>query len=161
MARSTSPNKYSSEEGERLLSRTIESLRKDIECAFGILKKRWKCLKHPIYLKRKRDVDCIFITCCILSNMLSTLGNTEKTYPVVLESGEESSESPSQSVSFENGISAYPEYNFLCLEEEVDTYVHGEKGLDFACFVSDKQEREKHCDLRRALIDHLRQQEGK
>ena len=48
----------------------IVKLRKDVECAFGILKKRFRCLRLPILLKSLRDVENLFVTCCILHNML-------------------------------------------------------------------------------------------
>ncbi|CAJ1955827.1 unnamed protein product [Cylindrotheca closterium] len=51
-------------------SKWIESLRKDVECVFGILKKRFMVLK---YANRLRDIETIgkvFRTCCILHNML-------------------------------------------------------------------------------------------
>ena len=35
----------------------VESVRKDVECVFGILKGRWRCLK--LY-QTKKDIDNIF-----------------------------------------------------------------------------------------------------
>lgn len=51
-------------------SRWIESCRKDVECFFGRLKMRFRCLLNPIYMKDESDIDNMFITCCILHNML-------------------------------------------------------------------------------------------
>jgi hypothetical protein len=51
-------------------SRWLESVRKDVECCFGRLKARFTCLRNPIMLKRETDIDALFITCCILHNML-------------------------------------------------------------------------------------------
>ena len=50
----------------------MESVRKDVECVFGILKGRFRCLKLPIYLHDKNVIDNMFFTCCILHNMLLT-----------------------------------------------------------------------------------------
>ena len=55
-------------------SSKIESIRKDVECVFGILKKRWKILDYGI---RFRDIDVVkkvFVVCCMLhNNMLSEM----------------------------------------------------------------------------------------
>jgi hypothetical protein len=48
----------------------LESVRKDVECAFGRLKARFRCLKIPVQLHQKQDIDNMFVTCCILHNML-------------------------------------------------------------------------------------------
>lgn len=48
----------------------LESVRKRIECIFGILKKRFRLLKLPINLQYKDDVQNAFITCCVFHNML-------------------------------------------------------------------------------------------
>lgn len=48
----------------------IESVRKDIEGVFGILKSRFAILKHFNRMHHQRDVDNVFVTCCILHNML-------------------------------------------------------------------------------------------
>ena len=47
-------------------SQNIESVWKDIECVFGILKKRFLFLKHPI---RIHSPHCIQ-RCCVLHNIL-------------------------------------------------------------------------------------------
>ena len=48
----------------------LESVRKDVECTFGILKGRFRCLKLPIFYHSKKNIDNMFFTCCILHNML-------------------------------------------------------------------------------------------
>ena len=59
-------------EGSRLdvWSKLVESVRKDVECTFGILKKRFHILKHDIRLHNKDHVHDVFVACCILHNML-------------------------------------------------------------------------------------------
>jgi hypothetical protein len=51
----------------------LESVQKDVECTFGILKKWWKMLNHGF--KHSDIVKCqhIFITCCVLLNFLFDL----------------------------------------------------------------------------------------
>ena len=51
-------------------SQWVESMRKDVECTFGILKKRWQVLIHPIRVHSIEKVDMIWKTCCALHNML-------------------------------------------------------------------------------------------
>lgn len=55
---------------EKNYSKLIESVRKDVECCFGILKKRWKIIKHALRYRHVRYCDRIFVTCCILHNMM-------------------------------------------------------------------------------------------
>ena len=47
----------------------VESTRKDIECAFGILKKRFLILKNPIRQQIKHNIERMFLTCSVLHNM--------------------------------------------------------------------------------------------
>ena len=51
-------------------SAKVESVRKDIEGVFGILKQRFKFLKNFNNLHQQSDVDNAFVTCCMLYNML-------------------------------------------------------------------------------------------
>ena len=51
-------------------SQWMESMRKDVECTFGILKKRWRILKHPVRIRGVEKTDKIWKTCCSLHNML-------------------------------------------------------------------------------------------
>ena len=51
-------------------SSQIESVRKDVECVFGILKKRFLFLKHPIRIASAQKIERVFVTCCVLHNLL-------------------------------------------------------------------------------------------
>jgi hypothetical protein len=51
-------------------SKWVESMRKDVECTFGILKGRWRILKVGIGLDGVSVADDIWMTCCALHNML-------------------------------------------------------------------------------------------
>ena len=48
----------------------LESVRKDIECVFGILKKRFVILKAFNRMAKVQNIDDVFVTCCILHNIL-------------------------------------------------------------------------------------------
>ena len=66
------PNKHASDERALRFSQRVESVRKDVECTSGILKKRWRILnlKDPMSLQSKARIDTIVFTCAILQNML-------------------------------------------------------------------------------------------
>lgn len=51
-------------------SEWLESMRKDVECTFGILKGRWRVLKTGIRLHGTEPADKIWATCCALHNWL-------------------------------------------------------------------------------------------
>ena len=51
-------------------SQWLESLRKDVECTFGILKGRWRILKTGIRLHNTAAADNVWLTCCALHNLL-------------------------------------------------------------------------------------------
>lgn len=64
------PIKTSCRRTEIRFSKWLESVRKDVECTFGILKGRFRVLKTGIRLGRQEAGDKIFLTCCALHNML-------------------------------------------------------------------------------------------
>jgi hypothetical protein len=51
-------------------SNWLESMRKDVECTFGILKGRWRILKSGIWLQGVKQVNNIWLMCCALNNWL-------------------------------------------------------------------------------------------
>jgi hypothetical protein len=51
-------------------SKLVQSVRKDIEGAFGILKIRFRFLKSFTNLCKQKHIDNAFVTCCILHNIL-------------------------------------------------------------------------------------------
>ena len=53
-----------------LWSKHLESVRKDVERTFGIMKKRFKVLKTPLLFRDVTFIDDIFVTCCVLNNKL-------------------------------------------------------------------------------------------
>lgn len=64
------PKKHSAIPREFLWSEWAETVRKDVECVFGVLKGRFRCLKLPIYYQKKENIDNMFYVCCIMHNML-------------------------------------------------------------------------------------------
>ena len=64
------PLPYTVDPDRRQWSRALESCRKDVECFFGRLKSRFRCVKIPCNFWYKDEVDNMFITCCILQNII-------------------------------------------------------------------------------------------
>ena len=54
---------------EGRFSAMLESVRKDVECVFGILKKRYKMLKCGIRFRNMLDAEKLFVCCAVLHNM--------------------------------------------------------------------------------------------
>ena len=48
----------------------LESVRKDVECVFEILKKRWKILDYGFKHRSIKTCSNIFVTCCCLHNVM-------------------------------------------------------------------------------------------
>ena len=51
-------------------SEWLESMRKDVECTFGIMKGRFCLLRYGLRLKSIETCDQLWLTCCALHNML-------------------------------------------------------------------------------------------
>lgn len=64
------PLKTSCNRSDIRFSKWLESIRKDVECTFGILKGRFRILKTGIRLLGQKSADKIFLTCCALHNWL-------------------------------------------------------------------------------------------
>jgi hypothetical protein len=64
------PLKTSCNRSDIRFSKWLESIRKDVECTFGMLKGRFRILKTGIRLLGQRSADNIFLTCCALHNWL-------------------------------------------------------------------------------------------
>ena len=64
------PYKTTSKEMLALWSKRLESIRKDVEHLFGVLKKRFRVLKLPLQFREASFIENIFFTCCIFHNML-------------------------------------------------------------------------------------------
>jgi hypothetical protein len=58
---------------EGFFSANLESVQKDVECTFGILKKWWKVLNYGFKYRDIVTCEHIFIMCCVLHNFLLDL----------------------------------------------------------------------------------------
>ena len=57
------PFKDSTNKSEVRFSQWLQSLRKDVECTFGILKSQWRILKTGIRLHSTKAADNVWLTC--------------------------------------------------------------------------------------------------
>ena len=53
-----------------LFSSNLESIRKDVECVFGILKSWWDCLDRGFKHQKMKVCGNIFQTCAVLHSMM-------------------------------------------------------------------------------------------
>ena len=63
-------------------SEWLESMRKDVECTFGILKQRFAILRNGIRLGRIKYCDQIWLTCCAIHNILLKLDGYDTNWDV-------------------------------------------------------------------------------
>lgn len=54
---------------EAAFTKRLTSVRKDVECAFGILKRRFRILKIPLQFQKAVTIDAVFRTCLVLHNL--------------------------------------------------------------------------------------------
>jgi len=64
------PMKSTRTKAQWRFSKWLESMRKDVECTFGIMKGRWRILKSGIRLHGTEAADQTWKTCCALHNWL-------------------------------------------------------------------------------------------
>ena len=81
------PFKRTDTRREVRFSAWLESMRKDVECTFGILKGRWRILKSGIRVHGIETADQIWLTCCALHNWLLTEDGLNKQWEDGVPSG--------------------------------------------------------------------------
>ena len=72
------PTEYPVNRQDTMLSRGLESVRKDVERFFGRVKGRFRILKLPLLFRQKIQIDNIWFTCCILHNLLHKYDGLDK-----------------------------------------------------------------------------------
>ena len=80
------PFKNTSSRAEIRWSQWLESMRKDVECTFGILKGRWRILKAGVRLHGVEACDKVWKTCCALHNMLLEVDGLDEHWQEGVES---------------------------------------------------------------------------
>lgn len=74
------PSKHSTTYAELRFSKWLESLRKDVECTFGIMKGRFRILKTGIPLHGVEACDRVWTTCCALHNFFLGEDNLDEAW---------------------------------------------------------------------------------
>jgi hypothetical protein len=64
------PIKHTLRQVERDWSSALESMRKDVECTFGIMKRRFRILTFGVRVQGLEYLDDVWYTCCALHNWL-------------------------------------------------------------------------------------------
>jgi hypothetical protein len=72
------PMKTTTDRREIRFSAWLESMRKDVECTFGIMKGRFRILKTGIRVHGVDSADRIWLTCCALHNWLLEIDGLDK-----------------------------------------------------------------------------------
>lgn len=94
------PMKTTEKTVELRFSQWLESLRKDVECTFGILKGRFRVLKAGVRLHGVEACDKLWHTCCALHNMLLTIDGLDNDEEWLGENGRFSEEDIRDAVPF-------------------------------------------------------------
>ncbi|KAL7583582.1 uncharacterized protein LOC111921334 [Lactuca sativa] len=99
----------------RIVNIVTTKVRKDVERAFGALKKRWHILKNPSPFLEEKKMSEVMYTCIVLHNMiLEDNGNA------ICESNENEIIPPTQ--AFEVGSTEYLALAMRAIFHDVETY---------------------------------------
>jgi hypothetical protein len=52
----------------------LKGIRKDVECTFGILKKRWRISDNGLHYHDMKKCEMVFTVCCVMHNILLDIG---------------------------------------------------------------------------------------
>ena len=74
-------------------------MRKDIECLFGILKGRFSILRYGFRFHCISNCDKMWLTCCVLHNLLLNVDGLEKNWELGVQSDWEGMSSASNDVT--------------------------------------------------------------
>ena len=149
------PLKHSAIKKDALWSEWAESVRKDVECTFGSLKGRFRCLKVPIFYNTRDVVDNMFFTCCIFHNLLLTFDGLdarwEKDINYAGRDGEHAAEDLfifRQHLSRVRNSTSVTDYSLIGVEHFRDRLdiLHGEEVEEYETSYS---------QLNKKLIDHF------
>ncbi|CAH9119528.1 unnamed protein product [Cuscuta europaea] len=117
---------------EKLFARHQESVRKDVERAFGVLQSRWHIIKGPARMWNPKDLGKIMKTCIILHNMIVESENSQGIDPQSWQSeGKDTSDN------------VVPDHDFTFLFSRMNTRM------------KEIQNKRLHRELKIDLINHL------
>lgn len=94
------PIKTTDSVAELRFSQWVESLRKDVECTFGIMKGRFRILKAGIRLHGTEACNKVWHTCCALHNMMLQMDGLDSNDEWLTDLGNFTEEDIEQAVPF-------------------------------------------------------------
>ena len=130
-------------------------MRKNVECTFGSLKGRFRCLKVPIFYNTRDVVDNMFFTCCIFHNLLLTFDGLDARWEKDINyagiDGEHATENMfifRQHLSRVKNLSAVTDYSFIGVDRFRDRFEisHGEEVVEYET---------SYNKLNNKLVDHF------
>jgi hypothetical protein len=143
------PFKIYSLASEVFWSKHLESVRKDVECAFGILKGRFTCLKLGLLLHNIDDVNYLFKACVMLHNMLLEFDGLDARWENDVAwngvDGQHEIDDWNQAqmtVLFRRSFNALTDWSYVATNR---TFHNNE----------DEEEEEEFVNLRRKLVNHF------
>ena len=152
------PIKHTSSRDDRLWSEWIESVRKDVECCFGILKGRFRILRHGILLQNQNSVDNVFFTCCILHNMILEADGLDRRWEECVEWDRLNPQNGISDDGFDENLEPYTQQ--LCMQERrILDRVNQHAPAEDVHFEGNEVEVEIDTTFdhkRRSLINHFR-----
>ena len=80
-------------------SEWLESMRKDVECLFGIMKGRFSILRYGFRFHSITNCDKMWLTCCALHNLLLNIDGLDKNWEIGVQSDWERMSSVSNDVT--------------------------------------------------------------
>ena len=157
------PIKHTPDIDEIRWSEFAESIRKDVECSFGILKKRFQLLKIGINWHNKNDIDNAVFSCVILHNMLHEFDGYDEKWENELYNAHNDKEEQVVLDKIRRRVVRTVENNVD--HSSVGTYDRNINNINFAnrLDVEDIETSDKFIDLRSKLVKHFTNQylEGK
>jgi hypothetical protein len=139
------PMKTTVNQNQKRWSQWCESMIKDIECTFGILKKRFLFLKNPIRIRSKDAIEKVFHFCCIIHNILLSIDGMDDILDVT----------NAQHIDQDLPLNAF--HRILQHEGEDEQELLDEDKREHVVFpLQDKKEEDKGFkNLRSKLIEHF------
>ena len=154
------PIKHTPDIDEIRWSEFAESIQKDVECSFGILKKRFQLLKIGFNRHNKNDIDNAVFSCVILYN---EFGGYDEKWENVLYNAHNDKEEQVIVDKIRRRVVRTIENNVD--HSSVGTYDRNRNNINFAnrLDMEDIETSDKFIDLRSKLVKHLTNQylEGK
>ena len=152
------PMKDTCNRSELRFSQWLESLRKDVECTFGILKGRWRILKTGIRCHNTEISDNIWMTCCALHNLLLDVDGLSKKWNDGVASPYENDDGRFQGEEVPAAIRRLvdPTGNEGHRLQMFDRSRFGFRNTDFHCDDDDKDADDENVDLNIQLLPLVR-----